>query len=1656
MKEQLNNKFHNMIRKSGLALLSAVTILGSGVALGDTSSDFDAVPPTIASGSANTDPLVMLAMSNDHQLYIKAYTDYTDLDADGVIDITYVDAFNYYGYFDSSRCYSYATSKFSPQETANGPYSHDCSTASRWSGNFLNWASMTRMDIVRKVLFGGKRSADTTLSTVLERALIPTDVHAFVKTYTTPDTATMLRFTPYSRTQISMCNVTRGNGLSETTTRPPLLRVAHGNWPGWATNETAQCLYRGERSGGLGIEPPSANQIDGDATNGGLVVRVDVCMSGLEESNCKAYSTPGSAQKPTGLLQRFGERQNSPLRFGLMTGSYSKNLSGGVLRKDISKVLGNSDSSQDEINSATGQFINQANTFNGVINTLSSFRISKYRFTGAGNYKYTDCNTFSIPASSLVEGSATRGCSNWVNPLGEIYMEALRYFSGQTSASTVFNTDDSSYIPALPAPISTWTDPLSSDNYCANCSIVAISTGLNSFDANQMGSASGITGISGAADVNTKTNTVGNSTNENINGNTFLIGESIGVSTNQQCTAKVLNGLSDAQGICPEQPTLKGGFQIAGLAHHSHTNDLRTDNITYPGKQIVNTYSISLAESLPSFTIPVGTDSVTFSPSCESNTNGGANAGTTTPAWLACSLANATIETLAADQSTGSILFHWEDSSWGNDYDMDGVERISWCVGSACGGGVAGNQIRITATTPLAAAGNALLFGYTITGSTTDGVQRVVLRPGGTNFNDLYPPVGNGRFDYVQTFTTSGSSAALLKNPLWYAAKYGSFTDTNNNGIPDLVQEWDNKKNSDGTSGSDGIPDNFFQVTNPALLETQLDKIFTDIVARTSAGSALAVLSANSSSTSTLYQALYDPLVQSGNNTVSWAGRLHSLFLDDKGHIREDSDGSGTKGKLDNYATDKIVDIFFDVFSGRTKVQRYISVDNGVTRGTADGGAVELSELQPIWNARDELASLDAASITSQRTYTDLISSSTGGGRYIFTWVDGNIDNVIDSTEVVDFVSSSFTGNPYVSNSNYFGFLNVGTKPEADNIVDFIRGKEGIAGFRSRTIEFDSSLAGDDVWRLGDIIHSTPVVTGKPGAAYDLIYGDTSYKAFADTYSERRQVVYAGANDGMLHAFNGGFFDSANNQFNLTDTTSTAVPHPLGSELWAYVPRNLLPHLKWLAEAAYPHVYYVDGEPRTYDVNIFTPGLDATTGINHPNGWGTILVVGMRLGGGNLTYDHDNDGTSDFTTRSAYIVLDVTDPEVEPNLIAEITDTNFGFTTGIPSLVVKRVAGTGVDWDNPSVNNWYLVFGSGPTDLDTVTSSQNARIYAYDLSLNSFASISPTTLTGAANSFVGDPKSVDWGSDYNDDIVYFGTVGGTNAAPTGMLHRLVLGTSFTSNTLMNPAKPFVSAPTTTIDSEGRQWVYAGSGRLFTNADSSSLTQQSSYGIKEPLTSGVPTYSGTVAASTDLQEVGTVQVFADSSILDPGSLLPSGTDTFDKLVDVIRGKDGWQRKLTYDGSDPSERSLSSSTLFKQLLLFTTYTPPLDNACVAEGDSSLFAVSFKTGTALPNLGLGIDFGTLNNTYPITLSNISAGKGIATRPVVLPGPPSPPPPPTPPTPPTCAVPPCVTPPPPPNCPAGTVSVASQDSTGQIITQCITPPTLGGGRQSWRELDF
>ncbi|TLY20471.1 MAG: hypothetical protein E6K66_09945, partial [Nitrospirae bacterium] len=500
--------------------------------------------------------------------------------------------------------------------------------------------------------------------------------------------------------------------------------------------------------------------------------------------------------------------------------------------------------------------------------------------------------------------------------------------------------------------------------------------------------------------------------------------------------------------------------------------------------------------------------------------------------------------------------------------------------------------------------------------------------------------------------------------------------------------------------------------------------------------------------------------------------------------------------------------------------------------------------------------------------------------------MDSNNDGLVQAGEQMQFsTANSGTLSPY---------LRAGAAPyTADNIINFIRGDE-IAGLRTRMLEVPIGSGTYKVWKLGDPIHSTPTIVAAPHTNYDLIYGDSSYTAFFQQYQNRREVVYVGANDGMLHAFNGGYYHKSDDV-----TTPAVVEHgwftknptdnssgrPLGDELWGFIPHQLLPQLQWLTRADYTHVYYVDLKPTVADVRIFTPDAD------HPNGWGTVLIGGFRMGGscGNCASGTGappmivNIGGTNRTFYSAYFVLDITNPEVDPKLLWSFSSAGLGLSIGIPSVMrVSPTADSKIDNTNAK---WMVLFGSGPNgyaaDLPAAP-VQLATMYAVDLKVGPGAGNSQVTSMplGSWPSFVGNIAVLDRNFDYRTDVAYFGRTINDGALPwRGKMYRLTTGGctnapcststwgvanggnrsatemidtfndyTASSGTIVETG-PITTAPSVTIDDANKVWVFFGTGRYLSNSDKTNTEQQYLFGIKDNVMNSGCTETNTTNCNT---------------------------------------------------------------------------------------------------------------------------------------------------------------------------------------------------------------
>jgi len=934
---------------------------------------------------------------------------------------------------------------------------------------------------------------------------------------------------------------------------------------------------------------------------------------------------------------------------------------------------------------------------------------------------------------------------------------------------------------------------------------------------------------------------------EGINGNNFFIGRSATL-TDEVCTSKQLDSLADAAGLCPEAPTVSGGFGMAGIAYYAHNNDIRSD---LAGNQTLNTFAISLATNVPIIRVPRtdGGPTVEILPAYRLlHPTRGEGGG----ALVDFKIVKPHTRT-GPDTFEASYYVNWEDSEQGGDYDQDMWGTIDYILDQS------NDTIEITTTTFEQSTFRGQLFGFVTNGTTTDGfhaysgiqgansadasIPPVAGVPGCTNCRAISetgpdPTVQNGQQGpQSHTFDLAASTVGTLESPLYYAAKYGGFEErldlitdpTNPTGPqilepvtltdqPDEIQEWDSVDNVTGLDGSDGLPDNFFFVINPENLFNSLETALNKILSQdTSANSAVAAFANSNGFGNIIVQGTFQELTRGENDTeISWTGEIFSYFIDEFGLFREDNPTSGTRGRLDGYGVDKA--FRFDTTGDIPMIQRFNVPENpGIPPNPPrpvldpitdlptlidDGAPVSLDSLNTLWSGGESLRNINNANTVFQRNYQTEVPDNPVTAlpsRYIFTHIDENLNGRVDAGEQIPFQRDEI-------NNNNFGFFGKGSVADAQAVVDYTRGFDNptVTGFRSRTLE----VAGGppETFRLGDLVNSTPIVVAGPSRAYDTEFGDTSYAAFRTRYEDRRQVAYVGANDGLLHAFNVGFRDGNELAIEYETGNGADTPHPLGAEIWAYAPFNLLPHLQWLTSNFYSHVFYVDGSPKAYDAKIFPPSQ------KHPGGWGTILVVGMRLGGGDFPVSTP---AGDTVARSAYIVIDITDPESEPEVLAEIKDPDLNFTTSEPDLFYDCGAFcTDNNDDNNFDGKWQLIFGSGPNNLKTFSTNEDARIFAFDLEDKTLEKhdVVGSALSGPAeNSFVGAVSVKDWDNGTlgfrNDDVVYFGTVGiepivtippTTDTIETGGVYRYLPShpgfAEDTVNLLIDVDRPVVQPP----------------------------------------------------------------------------------------------------------------------------------------------------------------------------------------------------------------------------------------------------------------------
>ena len=297
----------------------------------------------------------------------------------------------------------------------------------------------------------------------------------------------------------------------------------------------------------------------------------------------------------------------------------------------------------------------------------------------------------------------------------------------------------------------------------------------------------------------------------------------------------------------------------------------------------------------------------------------------------------------------------------------------------------------------------------------------------------------------------------------------------NTNGGVCTANEWDD----DG----DCEPDTFYFANDGYQLEAELLAAFTSILKRTSSGGAASVLSGSTSGEGAIYQALFQQeLIGEGSTSVNWTGDVTALFIDSAGYLREDTNGNAV---LDPYGTDRIVDMCFDEAPDEKSVRVHKTTDPTSRPTPAQFDTCsdtvfnkDLTDINYLWSGGSWLADDVNLDPVNQRAY-----GSTADQRHIVSAIDTNGDDLIQRSEQIEFVPASF------SDTNA-GLLQAADAAEAAKIVNYTRGLDQ-GGYRSRAVTLNSTNL---TWRIGDIIHSSPVAVGAPAEDYDLIYGTNQFR----------------------------------------------------------------------------------------------------------------------------------------------------------------------------------------------------------------------------------------------------------------------------------------------------------------------------------------------------------------------------------------------------------------------------------------------------------------------------------------------------------------------------------------------------------------------------------
>lgn len=467
--------------------------------------------------------------------------------------------------------------------------------------------------------------------------------------------------------------------------------------------------------------------------------------------------------------------------------------------------------------------------------------------------------------------------------------------------------------------------------------------------------------------------------------------------------------------------------------------------------------------------------------------------------------------------------------------------------------------------------------------------------------------------------------------------------------------------------------------------------------------------------------------------------------------------------------------------------------------------------------------------------------------------------------------------------------------------LSYLRGNTANEQRNGGTFRSRPTYSNGDTILLGDVINSNPAYVGRPPFTYNF----DGYVSWAGSTSmkTRQPMVYVGANDGMLHAFNAKD----------------------GSELFAYVPSGVYDNLSKLTSPNYTHKFFVDGSPVMGD-------------IYDGSNWRTILVSGLNKGGKSM------------------FALDITDPTNfgASDVLWEFSDSELGYTFGKPVIALMNN------------NQWVVIFGNGYNStsekaslfiVDAITGSLVKRI---DTAAGSSSNSNGMSGVGAVDLdgdfkvdfiYAGDIIGNLWKFDVQDASTSKWAVaysGGSTPAPF-----------YEAKNSSGTPQPIISSPVIGRFPSGvGLMVYFGTGKYLENADNitASYPTQSFYGIWDQDADFETSSNGNGGGKTSNKAPS----ISRSNLVQQTITTVSGSQQFCKIENgtsvcntfdvrtvsnspMLTSDMGWYMDLPEAG----ERVINTPILRDKRIIFTTLIPSSD-ACDSGGTGWLMEVNSHTGS------------------------------------------------------------------------------------------------------------